>query len=102
MVNFSRIKQAFEQFRLPLFDMTEENFLDVEHYDVFRFGKQPVAIDIITDLKGLDFNETHKRAEVKVFDGIEICYINYKDLLTAKKASGRPRDINDLENLKKI
>lgn len=27
-------------------------------------------------------------------------YISYNDLILAKEASGRPRDINDIQNLK--
>lgn len=99
--NYKKIQLAFAHFKLPTFDMTLENFLNVSMYDVFRFGRPPVAIDIITDLKGIDFESAWKGKEVKSFDGVDINYINYQDLISAKRAAGRPRDINDIDNLEK-
>jgi hypothetical protein len=32
-------------------------------------------------------------------DGLNLNLIGYQDLLKNKKASGRPRDLDDLENL---
>jgi hypothetical protein len=34
-----------------------------------------------------------------IVDELTIRLINYRDLITAKKAAGIPRDINDIENL---
>jgi hypothetical protein len=51
--NYKKIVLAFRTFGLSLFDMTLENFLNTEKWDVFRFGRKPVAIDIMTKIKGL-------------------------------------------------
>lgn len=67
--------------------------------DVFTFGRPPVAIDIITQLKGLDFAETFAAAKEVAVDGLQVNLIQYQHLLQAKQAAGRPRDYNDLENL---
>ena len=98
--NYQNLVKAFEQFRLPVFDMTLDNFLNTETIDVFRFGRPPVAIDIITNLKGLDFNEAWERIQRREFGKVEINYLHFKDLITAKQASARPKDINDIENLR--
>ena len=79
--------------------MTPENFLDNPNFDVFTFGRQPVAIDVITAIKGLDFETTYNQAKDVVVEGITIRLIHYNDLIIAKRAAGRPRDINDLDNL---
>ncbi|MET7255564.1 nucleotidyltransferase [Dyadobacter jiangsuensis] len=97
--NYRRIANAFEQFGMPLFDMTETNFLHNPQFDVFTFGRVPVSIDLITKLKGLEFEEAYKNAADHAVEGLKIRLIHYKDLITAKKAAGRPRDINDIENL---
>lgn len=81
--------------------MTPENFLDNPNFDVFTFGRQPIAIDIITAIKGLDFTTTYNQANDIELEGLSIRLIHYNDLLIAKQAAGRPRDINDLDNLKK-
>jgi hypothetical protein len=43
--NYLKIKKAFHQFGMPVFDMTEDNFLNHPEWDVFTFGVPPVAID---------------------------------------------------------
>ncbi|MCE7062955.1 nucleotidyltransferase [Dyadobacter sp. CY343] len=97
--NHSKLTRAFRRFGMPLFDMTEENFLKNPDFDVFTFGRVPVSIDIITNLKGLDFETANENASDYLVEDLTIRLINYHDLIKAKKAAGRPRDINDIENL---
>ena len=61
--------------------------------------RAPVSIDVITKLKGLEFEDANQNAINHVVDDLEIRLIHYRDLITAKKAAGRPRDLNDIENL---
>jgi hypothetical protein len=50
-------------------------------------------------VKGLDFHESHANASIFVDDNLEIRVIRKSDLIKAKKAAGRPKDLDDLENL---
>ena len=43
--NYLKIGRAFRRFGMPLFDMTESNFLSNPALDVFTFGRVPVSID---------------------------------------------------------
>ncbi|TPG60176.1 nucleotidyltransferase [Hymenobacter nivis] len=99
--NYGRLVKAFAEFGMPVFDMTAHNFLNNPAMDVFTFGRPPVAIDIITQLKGLLFAEAYAAATDNEVDGLIIKLIQYQHLLQAKIAAGRPRDQNDLENLRK-
>ncbi len=99
--NYHKIKVAFQIFGMPVFDMTLDNFLDYDKLDVFSFGSPPVSIDVITDLKGLTFEATYKFAEEAVTEGISVKIISLDMLLAAKKASGRPKDLHDIQHLKK-
>ena len=54
--NYKQILAAFHEFRMPLFDMTEERFLS-DQFDVWSFGRDPVRIDLMTTVTGLDFDE---------------------------------------------
>lgn len=60
--NYKRLERAFMQFGLSMFDMTLNKFLAVDENDVFSFGRNPVGIDIMTAVKGLDFNEVYNWA----------------------------------------
>lgn len=97
--NYNKLFQAFQTFGMPVFDMTIDNFLDFEKWDVFRFGRKPVAIDIMTKVKGLDFEEAFKKSELRMIDNSPVRLIHYHHLITAKKQAGRHKDLNDLENL---
>lgn len=97
--NYQKLKSAFLQFGMPVFDMTEENFLYHKIWDVFTYGVPPSAIDLMLKVKGLDFNTTYKNAAIFMDDELEIRVIQKEDLITAKKAAGRPKDLDDLENL---
>jgi predicted nucleotidyltransferase len=98
--NYNKLAKAFQTFGMSLFDMTLDNFLDFNSWDVFRFGRKPVAIDIMTKVKGLDFEEAFERSEIKLIDGISVRLIHYNHLVEAKKQAGRNKDLDDLENLK--
>ncbi len=97
--NYLRIKQAFLQFGMPVFDMTEENFLSHPNWDVFTFGVPPVAIDLMVKVKGLAFESCFTNSKLFEDEGLKIRTISLNDLLLAKKTAGRSKDLNDLENL---
>ena len=97
--NYLNLKKAFVQFGMPVFDMTEENFLSHPAWDVFTFGKPPVAIDLMLQLKGLDFDEAFNRSVIFSDEELEVRTIHKNDLIQAKKSAGRNKDLNDLENL---
>ena len=97
--NYTKIKAAFFRFGMSVFDMTFENFISDE-MDVFSFGRSPVSIDILTEVKGLEFEEAFLNAKDGIWDSIPVKIIDYKDLVMAKKASARFKDMDDLENMK--
>ena len=97
--NYGKLKKAFDIFRMPMFDMTEEKFLNTVDYDVFTFGRPPVQIEILTRVKGLTFDEAFHHASFLEYDGVMVQMIDLKDLIIAKKAAGRAKDQADLENL---
>jgi hypothetical protein len=99
VVNYKKIVDAFNEFGMPVFDMTEDNFLNHPHWDVFTFGLPPSAIDVMVSLKGLNFHECFEKASFFADDDLKIRTLHISDLITAKETSGRPKDLDDLENL---
>ena len=97
--NYKRIIRAFSHFGMPMFDMTEEAFLSSDEIDVFTFGRPPSSIDVMVEVKGLNFDECYQNSVFFDEDGLQIRTIHFNNLINAKKASGRAKDINDLENL---
>jgi predicted nucleotidyltransferase len=97
--NYYKINGAFMDFGMPVFDMTEDAFLNEPELDVFTFGRAPSAIDIMVKVKGVNFDECFDKAVFFEEDGLEIRTIHINDLISAKKASARSKDMDDLENL---
>ncbi len=97
--NYSKLLKAFHQFKMPVFDMTEENFLHHPDWDVFTFGTPPVAIDLMVKIKGLDFDKCYADSILFEDGDLKIRTIQKSDLIKAKKSAGRPKDLNDLENI---
>ena len=95
--NYERLVRAFHRFGMPVFDMNLEKFLNAEN-DVFTFGRPPVSIDILTAAKGLDFEAVFSKSEwFEVEENLNVRAIRLADLLDAKRAAGRPKDLDDLE-----
>lgn len=97
--NYARLMQAFADFGLP--SIAENIFFDTANYDVFSFGVPPISIDVITVLKGLDFNTAFAQANEINVEGLMINLIHLNDLISSKKAVGRHKDLDDIENLQK-
>ena len=62
-------------------------------------GVPPFKLEIITHIDGVQFDECFQRKQTANVDGCRVSLISLDDLKINKKASGRPKDINDLENL---
>ena len=97
--NYQKLSKAFYDFGLPLLDMTEENFLNSQEMDVFSYGRPPVSIEILTAVKGCDFDDAFKLSDVHIEEELPIRFINLNNLRDAKKAAGRYKDLDDLEKL---
>lgn len=97
--NYRKMLHAFRAFGLSPLNMTEDLFLNSTKNDVFTFGRPPVCIDILTQVKGLEFETTFKNASVVNFDGLDVNMIDLRDLKKAKTAAGRSKDLDDLEHI---
>lgn len=62
-------------------------------------------LDIMTSLKGLDqimFDECYEIAPTAIIENIPIKFLHINQLIDAKKASGRAKDLIDINELEKI
>ncbi len=94
--NYYKLKLSLIEFGLPIFPLID--FLNKGN-EVFRFGRRPIEIDIMTQCKGLEFDFSFQNARKVFFDDVEVNMIDYRDLIQAKKSSGRLKDLLDIENL---
>lgn len=95
--NARRVYRALASFGAPLKDITEKDFCD--RYSIVQIGMVPVRIDIIMNLPGIRFSTAWPRRKRVAIRGMSVNFISRADLITAKKAAGRPLDLLDLDNL---
>lgn len=97
--NYRRILAAFAEFGMPTFGMTEDVFLNNDDLDVFTFGRPPVCIDLMNRVKGLEFAEAYLSALETTLGGCEVKVVSKDNLIKAKRAAGRHKDLDDVEHL---
>ncbi|MBK8705182.1 MAG: nucleotidyltransferase [Saprospiraceae bacterium] len=97
--NYHKVVKAFKEFGMPVFDMSEENFLNNPAIDVFTFGVPPVCIDLMTTLKGLEFESAFQNCTVFQLEDISVRVIHINDLILAKMKSNRAKDQDDISHL---
>lgn len=64
-----------------------------------------LRLDIMTSVKGLEnstFEELLQKAYIVEISGTPVYFLDYDNLIKAKKAANRPKDILDIEELEKI
>lgn len=83
---------GFGSFKLTVADLTKED-------NVIQFGQPPLRIDLLTSIDGVTFDACYANRKEVTFDGLAMNFIGYHDLVTNKKATGRHRDLDDVENM---
>jgi predicted nucleotidyltransferase len=96
--NASRVLAAIHDFGFSSLSLTKLDFLTIDN--VIQLGHPPFRIDILTSLDGVSFDECYSRKHVVDIEGLPVSFIGLQDLLVNKNASGRLRDLDDIENLK--
>ena len=66
---------------------------------IVRMGVEPMKVEIVNFISGIEFENAYENRVIGLIDKTEISIISLKDLKINKKASGRYKDLNDLENL---
>jgi hypothetical protein len=66
---------------------------------VLRMGVPPLRIELLTGVSGIDFEACYPARTSAHLGEVEISLISLEDLKTNKVASGRYKDLNDLEHL---
>jgi hypothetical protein len=96
--NAKAVYAALMQFGAPLQGLTVADF--AERGPFFHIGREPVAVDILTEIPGVDFDTAWERRVEDVIDiatGLKATLISRDDLITAKLAAARPQDLADVD-----
>jgi predicted nucleotidyltransferase len=93
--NAERISAAVREFGFKSADAS----LFLEAGRIIRFGVPPLRIEVLNRISGVDFEECYASRVEAMIEGIPVTLIDLDHLKANKKAAGRLKDLNDLEQL---
>jgi predicted nucleotidyltransferase len=70
-----------------------------ERGKIIRMGVPPMRIEILTEIDGVTFEECYASRTAAEIDGQKVNLISRQHLRINKRASGRHKDLDDLEHL---
>ena len=97
--NAQRIAEAIAEFGFAPEGMKPEIFLQPDK--IIKMGVPPLRIEVLTSVSGVAFDECYRTRETVDMGDYTIPIINREMLMKNKKASGRMKDLADVENLEK-
>jgi len=95
--NAARLEIAIKRFGFGSLGLTANDFIAAGQ--VIQLGQPPNRIDLLTSLTGVTAEETWPSVEPGELDGIKVFFLGRAELIKNKKATDRPRDRADLEEL---
>jgi hypothetical protein len=66
---------------------------------IFQLGRPPHRIDLVTAIDGVSFEEAWENREPALLDGLPVSILSKSLLIRNKRASGRPKDLEDARQL---
>lgn len=95
--NGERLVAALADFGFATPDLKPQLFTEPKRN--IQLGRPPHRIDLLTWLSGLDFDSAWSGHEMADMDGLQVPIIGREALIKNKRASGRAKDLLDLEQL---
>jgi predicted nucleotidyltransferase len=95
--NAKRVVAALEAFGFSPGSVSPDLFL--ANNQIVRLGVPPFRLELLTTISGVTFAECYSRRNQDVVDGVGVSLIGLDDLKANKAATGRPKDLDDLQHL---
>lgn len=100
--NAEAVFRALVQFGAPLEGLIPADFREPGAF--FRLGREPIGIDLLMDIPGIDFDTAWERRVEDIVDpmtGLLANFVSREDLISSKLAAGRAQDLADVEAIRK-
>ena len=95
--NAANVMKALDRFGAPMGPVTVDDFS--RPGVVFQMGLPPLRIDVLTELTGLAFADAWSTRVAASFGPITVDVIGRDAFIKNKRATGRARDLGDIEAL---
>ena len=95
--NAQRLVDVLREFGFEIPELSPSLFLRANQ--VIRMGVPPMRIELLTSISGVEFATCYASRVVDTVNEVEISVISLDQLRANKRASGRHKDLADLEHL---
>ena len=95
--NAERMVRVLHAFGFDTLDLSIDLFL--QDHSIVRMGLPPMRIEVLTTISGVQFAACYAERVTAMIDGIDVHLISLPYLKVNKQASGRYKDLDDLEHL---
>jgi hypothetical protein len=95
--NASKLEGVLARFGFGSLGLTAKDFLETG--TIIQLGHPPNRIDLVTSISGVTFAEAWEHRVCDRFQNLSMIFVDRQTLLTNKAASGRPKDLADIDAL---
>jgi len=95
--NAKKMVEVLKAFGFQTPDINIDLFSQEDH--IIRMGIPPMRIEVLTEISGVDFESCYKERLIDRMDDQQVYLIGLDQLKKNKEASGRYKDLDDLEHL---
>ena len=95
--NARRILTALAAFGFGDLGLSEDDFTKPDQ--VVQLGVPPVRVDLLTSLSGVTWDEAWAGRQAGTYGDVDVPFIGREAFVANKRATGRTRDLADLEDL---
>ncbi|HEX2252971.1 MAG TPA: hypothetical protein VHQ65_06870 [Thermoanaerobaculia bacterium] len=99
--NVARVWRALQQFGAPVASLgiRQEDFARPD--TVIQLGLPPRRIDLLTGISGVEFEPAWQTRVVREIESLPVPFLSQSLLIANKRASGRTKDLADVEVLER-
>lgn len=95
--NAEKVLHVLKEFGFGALGLKTEDFMKEDQ--VIQLGVPPVRIDFVTAIDGVEWTAAWKHREQGEWGKIPVSYLSRSDFIENKKATGRHKDLADIESL---
>lgn len=95
--NAARVMASLRDFGFGSVGLSEKDFAGPDQ--VIQLGYPPIRIDLLTSISGVSWEDVFAHRVPGRLDDVPVHYIGRKEFLSNKRASGRKKDLADIEAL---
>ncbi len=88
------------EYGFPDLGVTQDDLLKAGQ--IVQLGRPPNRIDLLTSISGVAFVDAWRTRIAGTLDELPVAYLDLESLLQNKRASGRPKDLADVDKLQRI